>query len=308
MTLTKQQKWQRWKQFIPIYLMALPGLLYLLINNYLPMAGLTIAFRDVNYQKGIWNSDWCGLKNFEYLFATRDAWIITRNTICYNLVFIVLQTVAAITLAVLLNEIQNKFWNRFFQTSILIPYLFSYVIISYLAYGFLSQTSGLFNHILTALGKDPEYWYMESKFWPFILTFVEVWKRAGYNAIVYYATLVGIDKTLYEAAQIDGTSKWKQITSITLPMISPTIVMMSLMSVGRIFYSDFGLFYQLPMQSGILTEVTSTIDTYVYNGLMNLGDVGMSAAASFYQSIVGFALVMFSNWLVKHKKMEGSLF
>lgn len=126
MTLTKQQKWQRWKQFIPIYLMALPGLLYLLINNYLPMAGLSIAFRDVNYQKGIWNSDWCGLKNFEYLFATKDAWIITRNTICYNLVFIVLQTIAAIGLAILLNEIQHKFWNRFFQTSILIPVFLCY--------------------------------------------------------------------------------------------------------------------------------------------------------------------------------------
>lgn len=298
----------RIRQFIPLYLMALPGLICLLINNYLPMAGLSIAFRDVNYARGIWKSDWCGLENFKYLFATKDAWVITRNTIGYNLLFIVLETIAAVAIAVLLNEVKSKFWNRFFQTSILLPYLFSYVIISYLVYAFLSPTTGMFNHVLSLLGKDPISWYMESKYWPFILTFVELWKRAGYMAIVYYATLVGIDASLYEAAELDGAGKLQQIFSITIPLIKPTIVMMTLLSVGRIFYSDFGLFYQVPMQSGVLSSVTSTIDTYVYNGLMNLGDVGMTAAASFYQSIVGFILVMFSNWLVKKKNLEGSLF
>ena len=288
--------------------MALPGLCYLFFNNYMPMAGLSIAFLDVNYQKGIWNSDWCGLKNFEFLFATKDAWIITRNTIGYNLLFIVLGTVLAVATAVLLNEIGHKFWNRFFQTSILIPYLFSYVIISYLVYGFLSPNTGMFNHVLQLLGQEPVSWYMESKYWPFILTFVEMWKKTGYNAVVYYATLVGIDETLYEAAQLDGAGKYKQIFRITIPMLSPTIIMMMLLNVGRIFHSDFGLFYQIPMQTGVLKNVTSTIDTYVYNGLMTLGDVGMSSAAGFYQSIVGFLLVLTSNWLVKHKKLEGSLF
>ncbi len=296
------------RQFLPLYLMALPGLCYLFFNNYMPMAGLSIAFLDVNYQKGIWNSDWCGLKNFEFLFATKDAWIITRNTIGYNLLFIVLGTVLAVATAVLLNEIGHKFWNRFFQTSILIPYLFSYVIISYLVYGFLSPNTGMFNHVLQLLGQEPVSWYMESKYWPFILTFVEMWKKTGYNAVVYYATLVGIDETLYEAAQLDGAGKYKQIFRITIPMLSPTIIMMMLLSVGRIFHSDFGLFYQIPMQTGVLKNVTSTIDTYVYNGLMTLGDVGMSSAAGFYQSIVGFLLVLTSNWLVKHKKLEGSLF
>lgn len=296
------------RQFLPLYLMALPGLCYLFFNNYMPMAGLSIAFLDVNYQKGIWNSDWCGLKNFEFLFATKDAWIITRNTIGYNLLFIVLGTVLAVATAVLLNEIGHKFWNRFFQTSILIPYLFSYVIISYLVYGFLSPNTGMLNHVLQLLGQEPVSWYMESKYWPFILTFVEMWKKTGYNAVVYYATLVGIDETLYEAAQLDGAGKYKQIFRITIPMLSPTIIMMMLLSVGRIFHSDFGLFYQIPMQTGVLKNVTSTIDTYVYNGLMTLGDVGMSSAAGFYQSIVGFLLVLTSNWLVKHKKLEGSLF
>ncbi len=296
------------RQFLPLYLMALPGLCYLFFNNYMPMAGLSIAFLDVNYQKGIWNSDWCGLKNFEFLFATKDAWIITRNTIGYNLLFIVLGTVLAVATAVLLNEIGHKFWNRFFQTSILIPYLFSYVIISYLVYGFLSPNTGMFNHVLQLLGQEPVSWYMESKYWPFILTFVEMWKKTGYNAVVYYATLVGIDETLYEAAQLDGAGKYKQIFRITIPMLSPTIIMMMLLNVGRIFHSDFGLFYQIPMQTGVLKNVTSTIDTYVYNGLMTLGDVGMSSAAGFYQSIVGFLLVLTSNWLVKHKKLEGSLF
>ena len=307
-TVTVPKKKGKIRQFIPLYLMALPGLLYLLINNYLPMAGLTIAFRNVNYAKGIWKSDWCGLANFKYLFATKDAWVITRNTIGYNLLFIVLQTVMAIAIALFLNEVKSKFWNRFFQTSVLLPYLFSYVIASYLVYAFLSPTTGMFNHILTVMGEDPVSWYMESKFWPFILTFVELWKRSGYTAIVYYATMVGIDSSLYEAAELDGAGKLKQIFSITIPLISPTIVLMSLLSVGRIFHSDFGLFYQIPMQSGIISSVTSTIDTYVYNGLMKLGDVGMSSAASFYQSIVGFILVMFSNWLVKKRNMEGSLF
>lgn len=305
---TKRRSLKWWMQWVPLYAMALPGLAYLAINNYLPMAGLVIAFKNINYKKGIWNSDWCGLSNFKYLFATKDAWVITRNTVGYNLVFIVLGTVLAIAVAILLNEIRNRFWNRFFQTSILLPYLFSYVIISYLVYGFLSQSNGMFNHLITSLGGEPIAWYMESKYWPFILTFVQLWKSVGYDSIVYYATLVGIDQTLYEAAELDGAGKWKQIISITIPMISPTIVMMMLLSVGRIFNSDFGLFYQVPMQSGVLSDVTSTIDTYVYNGLMKLGDVGMSSAASFYQSIVGFVLVMFSNWLVKHKKLEGSLF
>ena len=173
-TVTVPKKKGKIRQFIPLYLMALPGLLYLLINNYLPMAGLTIAFRNVNYAKGIWKSDWCGLANFKYLFATKDAWVITRNTIGYNLLFIVLQTVMAIAIALFLNEVKSKFWNRFFQTSVLLPYLFSYVIASYLVYAFLSPTTGMFNHILTVMGKDPVSWYMESKFWPFILTFVEL--------------------------------------------------------------------------------------------------------------------------------------
>ena len=174
-TVTVPKKKVKIKQFLPLYLMALPGLLYLLINNYLPMAGLSIAFRNVNYTKGIWKSDWCGLANFKYLFATKDAWVITRNTIGYNLLFIVLQTVMAIAIALFLNEVKSKFWNRFFQTSVLLPYLFSYVIASYLVYAFLSPTTGMFNHILTVMGKDPVSWYMESKFWPFILTFVELW-------------------------------------------------------------------------------------------------------------------------------------
>ncbi len=304
----KKPRLQRLREYFPLYLMALPGVLYLFINNYMPMAGVTIAFRNVDYRKGIWHSDWCGLENFKYLFLTKDAWVITRNTILYNFAFIILGTVCAIALAIFLNEVKHKFWNRFFQTSILLPYLFSYVIVSYLVYGFLSPNTGMLNHILQALGQDPVSWYMEKPYWPFILVFVELWKRSGYQAVVYYATLVGIDNSLYEAAALDGASRIKQIFRITIPMLTPTIIMMTLLSIGRIFYSDFGLFYQIPMQSGILTSVTSTIDTYVFNGLMNLGDVGMSSAASFYQSIVGFILVLLSNWFVKHKKLEGSLF
>ncbi|WP_053376033.1 ABC transporter permease [Paenibacillus sp. FJAT-27812] len=300
---------KKMKKYKMLYLMLIPGVVYLLINNYAPMLGVIIAFKDVNFAKGIMESDWVGLKNFEYLFKTEDAYIITRNTILYNMVFIVLNLVVAVALAVLLNELKNRFLPRFYQSVILLPYLMSSVIIGYLVYSFLSMETGLINNtFLPLLGQDGIMWYNDPKYWPYILTFVKIWSTAGYLSIVYFAAVVGIDQEYYEAATLDGANKLQQILKITIPLITPVIIIMTLLQIGRIFYSDFGLFYQVPLDSGVLMPTTNVIDTYVYRALLKNGDIGMSSAAGLYQSIVGFIIILISNYVVKKINPNNSLF
>lgn len=306
---TASKRWLMLKTYAPLYLLTIPGLLYLLINNYLPMFGLVIAFKDVNFSKGIFASDWIGFRNFEYLFKSSDAYIITRNTILYNAVFIILNLVVAVGVAILLNEIRNKLMARFYQSIVLLPYLISMVIVSYLGYALLSMDNGFLNKtVLPSLRMEGIAWYNVPEYWPYILTFVHTWKGAGFLCVVYLAAIIGIDQEYYEAATLDGASKWQQIRSITLPLITPVIIMMTLLAIGRIFYSDFGLFYQVPMDSGSLFNVTNVIDTYVYRGLMQLGDIGMSSAAGMYQSLVGFVLVLFSNYVVRKVNRDNALF
>ena len=273
------------------------------------MAGLRIAFVQYNYSKGISGSKFVGLKNFEFLFKTKDAWTITRNTLCYNAVFIFLGIVLAVFVAVLLNEITGKRKKKVYQTVILVPYLISMVIVSYLAYAFLSSETGFINNgILSPLGLEEVSWYSMPSVWPVILTIVNLWKNFGYTSIIYYATLTGIDPNYYEAAALDGASRWQQIRHITLPALTPTNITLTLMNIGRIFYSDFGLFYQVPMNSGVLLDVTNTIDTYVYRGLFSTNNISMAAAAGFYQSVVGFVLVLAANYIVKKISKENALF
>lgn len=292
-----------------MYLMLIPGAVYLLINNYIPMTGIIIAFKNYNVRDGIWGSPWNGLNNFEYLFKTKDAWIITRNTLGYNLVFIILGTVLSVTIAILLYELSSERARKVYQTIILIPFLISMVITSYIVYGFLAQDVGFINNsILKLLGKGSISWYSESKYWPYILVFVNLWKQFGYNCIIYYATLMGIDKGFFEAAMIDGAGRWQKILHITLPHLKSTVIIMNLMALGKIFYSDFGLFYQVPMNSGPLIDATNTIDTYVYRGMMSTGNLGMSSAAGFYQSVVGFILVLAANLIVHKIDKENALF
>lgn len=301
-------KKNKFKQFIPLYIMMMPGLLYLLVNNYIPMAGIIIAFKKINYRVGILKSPLVGFDNFEYLFKTKDAWVITRNTIGYNALFIVLGTVVAITVAIILNEITHDKLKNFYQAVILLPYLVSIVVVSYLVFAFLSVDSGFFNGIREGMGLEPIQWYTTTKYWPYILVIVNMWKGFGYFSIIYYATLVGIDRSYYEAAVVDGANRWHQIWSITLPLLKPTIITMTLLGVGRIFYSDFGLFFQVPMNSGPLFSVTNTIDTYVYRGLIETNNVGMASAAGVYQSVVGFALVFLANYVVTKLSKENALF
>lgn len=304
-----KNKWKKIRRFLPFYLMMLPGVIYVFINNYIPMGGLVIAFKKYDYKLGMFKSPWVGLSNFKYLFATKEALNITRNTLLYNTVFIILGTILAITVAILLNDVRSRVSVKIYQTLILIPYLISTVIVSYIVYGFLNTQNGFINNsILKALGANSISWYSEPKYWPFILVFVYLWKNFGYTSIIYFATIVGIDKTYYEAAVIDGATRWQQIRYVTLANLKPTIITLVLMSVGRIFYSDFGLFYQVPMNSGALIDVTNTIDTYVYRGLTSLNNLGMSAAAGFYQSIVGFILVLTANLVVRKLSEENALF
>lgn len=297
------------KRYLPLYLMLLPGLVYLIINNYMPMAGLALAFKDVNYSVGLFESPWCALDNFKFLFSTNDAFIFFRNTILYNLAFIVFGNAVGVGVAIALDAIHNKFFQRFSQVVILIPYLLSTVIISYIVYAFLSGNNGFMNMtVLPMLGLDPVNWYNEAEYWPVIIVIVYLWMTFGYNSILYYSTLIGIDKSYYEAAAVDGAGVWAQIRHITLPALRPTIITLVLLAIGRICYSDFGLFYQVTMNSGLLYETTQTIDTYVYRGLLELNDIGRSTAAGFLQSILGFICVFTANAVVSRIDKDSSLF
>lgn len=297
------------KKYIPVYVMMLPALVYLFINNYLPMVGTVLAFKEYSVKGGIFGSKFVGLNNFKYLFQTKDAWIITRNTLLYNIAFIILGTIFSIFIAILMSEVRGRRAKKFYQTVTLYPYLISIVVAAYLVNSFLSTDTGFINTtILKPLGIEPVSWYSEAKYWPIILVIVYIWKNFGYHTLLYLSTLLGIDKGYYEAAALDGASLWQQTIHITLPHLKPTVITLTLLSIGRIFYSDFGLFYQVPMNSGALIDITNTIDTYVYRGLMQLGDIGMSSAAGLYQSVVGFILVFTANLVVKKFSADDALF
>lgn len=300
--------WAQMRQYIPLYLMLLPGMIYLFINNYIPMTGIVVAFKKYNKRTGIYGSPWNGLENFEYLFQN-DAWIILRNTFLYNVVFLILGTVVGVALAILITDVASARAKKLYQSAIMLPFLISIVIVSYIVFAFLSIENGMINNsVLEPLGIAPVKWYSEPKYWPFILTFVNLWKGCGYGTLIYIAGITGIDTSFYEAARLDGASRWQQIRSITIPCLVPSIITMTVMGVGRIFCSDFGLFYQVPQNSGALFDVTQTIDTYVYRALMSAGGIGRSAAAGFFQSVVGFVLVMSVNALVRKFSKENAMF
>lgn len=292
-----------------LYLMLVPGLLYMLFNNYIPMTFTVIAFKKFNFQKGIWGSEFNGLENFKSLFSTRDSWIILRNTIGYNLVFIVVSLLIGLTLAILLDELASGRGKRLYQMSYLIPYMISITVVSYIVYAFLSTETGFINNgILKILGKDKISWYSQPKYWPFILVAVNQWKWLGYNTIIYYSSVISIDSGYYEAATIDGAARFQRIWYITIPLIRSTIITMTLLQLGSIFRTDFGLFYQVPMDSSALMNVTNTIDTYVYRGIKSVGTLGMSSAAGLYQSVVGFVLILVMNGIVRKIDKESAIF
>ena len=307
--MKKRSRLSVYKQHWPLYLMMLPGLLYLLINNYIPMGGIVIAFKKLNFAKGIFASPWCGLDNFKFLFQSKDAWIITRNTLLYNVAFIAVNMIVGIAVAILICEVRNNKMKKLYQSAILLPFLMSMVILSYIVYALLSSENGLINNtILSALGKEPVQWYQQPKYWPFILVFCQLWKTVGYSTVMYLGSLVGISNDYYEAAIMDGATKWQQIKYITLPCMRSMMIVLTILAIGKMFYSDFGLFYQLPRDSGPLYPITNVIDTYVYRALKVSGNIGMASAANLYQSVVGFILVLGSNFIVRKIDKDSALF
>ncbi len=283
------------KVILMLDLMIIPGLIFLIINNYMPLSGLVLAFKNINYNVGIFKSPWCGFDNFRYLFSSGNAWLITRNTVLYNLVFIVTGNIAGLFVGVCLNECFSRKVSSVAQALILLPQLISTAIISYIVYGLLSSKSGWINNTFNLSIS----WYTEPKYWPFILTLVSTWMGLGYSATIYLSSIIGIDRSIYEAAAIDGCGKWRQIFKITIPLIRSTIIMLVLLSISHIMGSDFGLFYQVPMNSGALYNVTQTIDTYVYLALMKDSNYSLSTAANAYQAFVGFIIILASNALIR---------
>ncbi|OJG71279.1 ABC transporter permease [Enterococcus phoeniculicola] len=293
--------------------MTLPGILWLILFFYIPVLGNMVAFKNFKISEGSFfqsliESEWVGLKNFEFLFTSSDAYIITRNTILYNVTFIVINLVVAVTLAVIMSQLRSRRQIKVIQTSMLLPYFLSWVIINFFVGAFLNPDIGLFNKMIEAGGREMINWYSEPKYWPFIIIFLGVWKGIGYNSIVYFASIMGIDPTYYEAAEVDGASKWQQIRHVTLPQLIPLISILTILAVGGIFRADFGLFYQIPRNSGALFDVTNVLDTYIYRGLANSGDIGMASAAGLYQSVVGCTLVLVSNMLVRKFDENSALF
>jgi putative aldouronate transport system permease protein len=288
-------------------LMALPGVVFLLLFKYLPMGGIIIAFKDYNFSDGIFGSAWVGFKNFEFLFTSQDAWRITYNTIFLNLLFITFGTAISLILALAMNELRNKLFHSAVQSAFFLPYLLSWVLVGYFVFALLT-TNGLINKMLEAFGMEGVNWYAEPQYWPAILVLLSIWKGAGYTSIIYLASILGINTEYYEAAKIDGASRLQQVWYITLPLIRPVIIMMTLISLGHIFHSDFGMFYNVTRNAGSLYPTTDVIDTYVFRMFRTLGDVGISSAAGFYQATVGFLLVLLSNYVVKKIDKDNAMF
>lgn len=308
-----KRHWKTFNRNKILLLMVLPGAVWFILFCYLPMPGAIIAFQKYTFSTegfldSILTSEWVGFKNFEYLFKTEDAYIIVRNTLLYNSAFIILGTTLSVFVAIMINEIASKKMAKIYQTGMFLPHFLSWVIVSYFVFSFLSVDKGVLNQILKWFGADPVFWYSEPKYWPYILIFVNLWKGVGYGSVVYLAAIVGIDKTYFEAAMIDGASKWQQIRKITIPLIKPIIIIMLILAVGGIFRADFGLFYQVPRDTGALYPVTNVIDTFVYRGLKVTGDISMSTAAGLYQAVVGFVLVLLTNYIVRKINEEQALF
>lgn len=295
-------------------LLGLPAVIWYALFCYLPMFGLIIAFKNFkltpgkNFLYSLFHSEWAGFDNFKFFLTSNTFTMLLRNTLLYNLLFIVLNIVIPVTLAVLINQLYNKFASKAYQTLMFFPYFMSWVVISYFVYAFLNPDKGLANNLIMALGGSKVMWYSQPKYWPFILTFMQVWKSMGYNMVVYLASITGIDGTLYEAAMLDGATKWQQTRHITLPSLKPIIVMMFILNVGHIFYSDFGLFFQVTQ--GIpnsLYNAASTFDTYVFQALQSNVGIGKTAAAGMFQAVCCCVTVLIANFIVSKIDEESAI-
>lgn len=291
-----------------LLLMTLPVVIMVILFKYVPMFGVIMAFQDFKFSKGILGSEFVGFKNFEFLFKTADAWVITRNTLVYNIVFIVVGMVCSVALAIIYDTLGKSRLNRANQILVLFPHFISWVVGSYFVYAILSYDKGLANKVIGLFGGEGINWYNSPQYWPFILLITYLWKSVGYSSIIYYSNIRGISLEYYEAAKIDGASWFQQVKYITIPLLKPIVIVMFILNMGSVFHSDFGLFYLVTRNSGSLYNVTSTIDTYVYNGLMSGGNLGMSAATGLYQSVVAFIFVLTANGIIRKVSPEDAMF
>lgn len=292
---------------LELFILTLPAIIYIFILNYIPMFGVIIAFKDFKYNKGVFGSEWNGLKNFDFFFKSQDAFRITRNTVLYGIAFLVLGIICAMIIALMLFEIRKKAALKAYQTIMILPNFLSWVIIAYIAYILLNPTLGVINQIIGFFGGEGPDWYSNPAYWPFILTAFNIWKGIGMNSIMYYAALMGIDDSLFEAATIDGANKMQQIIHISIPALVPIATILMILGIGGIIRGDFGLFYQLPRDIGTLYPTTDIIDTYVFRGLRT-GDLSITTAVGFFQSFVGLALVLGTNAIVKKINPDHAMF
>lgn len=296
------------KKDIILTAMALPAILILFVFSYLPMAGLVIAFKDFRFDKGFLGSEWIGFKNFEFFFKSNDAWVVLRNTVGLNFLFILVTLVCSVVVALMLNEIVSKRVVKVTQTIMFFPYFISWVVAGFLLYAFLQHDSGIINTMLKSIGADRILWYARAEYWPAIMVIMYAWKMVGYYSVIYYATLIGIDTSYYEAAAIDGATKMQMVFKITLPLLRPVIIIMLILQVGRVMYADFGQFFQLTRDQGALYSTTDVLDTYIFRALRVTGDIGIGSAVGFFQAVVGFILITGTNLIVRRIDPDSALF
>lgn len=291
-----------------LILMLLPAVLYFFIFSYLPMAGAVVAFKNYNFSDGIFRSPWVGFNNFKYFFISGQAWTVTRNTLLYNSLFIIVNTVLQMGLAILISEIGGKYFKKITQTAMFLPYFISWVVVGMMAYNFLNVEHGTINTIISKLGAEKVNFYATTWVWPFILIFFSSWKNVGYGTVLYLAAIMGIDAEIYEAAKIDGANIFQRIFKITIPCLVPTLIILTLLAIGNIFRGDFQMFYQIVGNNGPLFNATDVIDTFTFRSLIQSGEVGMSAAAGLYQSVFCLITIVITNGIVKKYDKDYSLF
>ncbi|WP_276357210.1 ABC transporter permease [Cohnella caldifontis] len=300
--------WGDLAKYRTLLLMLLPGVLFFVVFAYIPMAGVVMAFKQYTYEGGIFGSPWTGWSNFRFFFDSGSAWQVTRNTALYNVAFIVVNNLLQIVMAILLFEVAVKWFRKIFQTMLFLPYFISWVVVGAIAYNLLSYDYGTINVVLKALGIEPIDVYNTAAYWPALLVIVSAWKAVGYGSIMYLAAITGIDTEMYEAAEIDGANVFQRIVKITVPNLMPTVIILVLLAIGNIFRGDFGMFYNMVGNNGLLFASTDVIDTFVFRSLTGSNDIGMSSAAGFYQSVLGFVTILLANYAVRKYDKERALF
>lgn len=305
--LAKSKRRRIFRTNMSLLLLALPGIIFMVVFSYLPMGGLTLAFKDFVPRKGLFGSEWIGFDNFKFFFTSQDAWRTIRNTVLYAVDFLVVELVVGVVMALLLYHLKNGIALKVYHTIIMIPRFLSIIIISFIVYSVLSPSYGVLNQLIQAFGGEGIKWYSEAKYWPVILTVVQIWQIAGSGCLYYYAGLMGVDQALYEAAEIDGASTLQKCWHVSIPALKPIMIMMTILAIGRLFSGDVGLFYQVPMNQGTLYSTTDIINTYTYRALLD-GSLEKSAAVGLFQSVTGFILVMVTNGIVRKVSPEDRMF